>query len=581
LFRRIQWRITFPITLLIIVAMVILGIYLVNSVNRSQIDIVRSFLEKEARTVVEAAVPSLQGHSISPNTLAKKLGAETNARITIMGADGTVLGDSEENPAAMDNHIARPEIRDALVKGYGESQRYSATIHQQMMYVAVPINNQGELLGIARVALPLNMVEQSVNEMTPIIILAILTTSILVILAIWYISRITTRPIKELTRMSRKMADGELGQKIKLGTRDEVGELARAFNEMSQNLQKMMNTVSTEKTRQATILASMTDGAIMTDNKGIILLANQAAGALLAFQNDGDITKPLIEVVHDHEIEDLLKLCLESGTEKSVLLDTTHTRHFLRVIAIPINDKELSGALLLFQDLTELRNLQTMRRELVGNISHELRTPIASIKAMVETLQDGAIDDKVIAPDFLARIADEVERMNHIVSELTELSRIETGKAVLIKGPANLNVIIETIIDQLNTLAARRQVMLTTNLSSNMPEVSIDFGRIRETIVNLIDNAIKFNIPGGKVTISTYSDEKSVTIKVADTGIGISRDDLPHIFERFYKVDKSRSGSGSGLGLAIAKHTVQVHGGTIQAQSQQGKGTEFIVNIPL
>jgi two-component system phosphate regulon sensor histidine kinase PhoR len=205
LFRRIQWRITFPITLLIIVAMVILGIYLVNSVNRSQIDIVRSFLEKEARTVVEAAVPSLQGHSISPNTLAKKLGAETNARITIMGADGTVLGDSEENPAAMDNHIARPEIRDALVKGYGESQRYSATIHQQMMYVAVPINNQGELLGIARVALPLNMVEQSVNEMTPIIILAILTTSILVILAIWYISRITTRPIKELTRMSRKM----------------------------------------------------------------------------------------------------------------------------------------------------------------------------------------------------------------------------------------------------------------------------------------------------------------------------------------------------------------------------------------
>jgi two-component system phosphate regulon sensor histidine kinase PhoR len=581
LFRRIQWRITFPITLLIIVAMVILGIYLVNSVNRSQIDIVRSFLEKEARTVVEAAVPSLQGHSISPNTLAKKLGAETNARITIMGADGTVLGDSEENPAAMDNHIARPEIRDALVKGYGESQRYSATIHQQMMYVAVPINNQGELLGIARVALPLNMVEQSVNEMTPIIILAILTTSILVILAIWYISRITTRPIKELTRMSRKMADGELGQKIKLGTRDEVGELARAFNEMSQNLQKMMNTVSTEKTRLATILASMTDGAIMTDNKGIILLANQAAGALLAFQNDGDITKPLIEVVHDHEIEDLLKLCLESGTEKSVLLDTTHTRHFLRVIAIPINDKELSGALLLFQDLTELRNLQTMRRELVGNISHELRTPIASIKAMVETLQDGAIDDKVIAPDFLARIADEVERMNHIVSELTELSRIETGKAVLIKGPANLNVIIETIIDQLNTLAARRQVMLTTNLSSNMPEVSIDFGRIRETIVNLIDNAIKFNIPGGKVTISTYSDEKSVTIKVADTGIGISRDDLPHIFERFYKVDKSRSGSGSGLGLAIAKHTVQVHGGTIQVQSQQGKGTEFIVNIPL
>ena len=228
-----------------------------------------------------------------------------------------------------------------------------------------------------------------------------------------------------------------------------------------------------------------------------------------------------------------------------------------------------------------MRNLQTMRQELVGNISHDLRTPLAGIKIMVETLHDGAINDKNAAIDFLTRIENEVDRLTQMVSELTELSRIEAGSAELKKEPVNLNELINEAIIQLKPLANKQNVTLNTMLSNNLPTVNVDRDRISQTITNLIHNAIKFNRTGGSVTITTASDDKTVTVKVIDTGIGIPRADLPHVFERFYKADKSRTNRGSGLGLAIAKHTIEAHGGTIWAQSEEGKGSTFSFTIPL
>jgi two-component system phosphate regulon sensor histidine kinase PhoR len=222
-----------------------------------------------------------------------------------------------------------------------------------------------------------------------------------------------------------------------------------------------------------------------------------------------------------------------------------------------------------------------MRRELVGNISHELRTPIAGIKAMVETLLDGAIDDKEAARDFLGRIQSEVDRLSQIVSEVTQLSRIESGQAELKIEPANLNALIDGIISEMNPLAERKQVGLSREFSPDLPSVRVDKDRIRQTIINLIHNAIKFNKPNGSVIVATNFDSKSISVSVTDTGIGISRDDLPHVFERFYKADKARTGGGSGLGLAIAKHTIQTHGGEIHAQSIEGKGSTFTFTLPL
>lgn len=581
MFRSVQWGIAVPFILLILVSMSVVGIYLISFARDTQLENLRSQLEKEARIVAEASLPTFLGQGVDLDALAKKLGQDIEIRLTMIALDGTVLGDSQEDPAAMENHAMRPEVIDALGSGLGESTRYSTTLGVRMMYVAVPVTNEGNVLGVARVALPLTAVENSANHITLVISLAMAVTGVLAIVAAGFVARTTTRPIREMTEASKRIAGGELGQRIPIRTRDETGQLAQAFNEMSLNLNKLLGDISTEKTKLQTVLANMADGVMMADVEGKIVLANQATEKLFNFQEKDVINKPLIEVVHDHEADEILKLCLRTSQTQTGQFESVTSKRFIRAIAIPIVDDRLTGALLLFQDLTELKGLQTMRRELVGNISHELRTPIAGIKAMVETLREGAIDDKEATIDFLTRIDGEVDRLTQMVSELTELSRIETGKSELRMAPVNLNLLVEEVLAQLNTLAQRQQVIITTDPATDIPIVRADKDRIRQTITNLVHNAIKFNHLGGKVTVSTRADEESVIVSVYDTGIGISKEDLPHVFERFYKADKARPRGGSGLGLAIAKQTVQAHGGSIWAQSEEGKGSTFSFSLPI
>ena len=581
MFGSIQWRITFSFVALILVTMSILGFYLTNSTTNSQLDNLRAQLENEAIITAEASLPGLLGEDKNDiiDALAKRLGEQTGTRVTIVAPDGTVLGDSEEDPATMENHADRPEIRDALYTGFGESTRFSITLGQKMMYIAVPISNQGEVLGIARVSLPLTTVENLVNRVTVSIVAAMVLTVLVVMLVAWFIARITTRPIRELTIASRKMTSGELGQKIAIETRGEVGELTQAFNEMSLELKGLVDTISGDRARLATILDNMTDGVIMTDVEGNVLLANNATRKLFNIKNESG--KPLIEVVRDHEMDEVLKLCLQTAKTQAVQYESGASKKYIRAIAIPISADELSGVLLLLQDLTELRNLQTTRRELIGNISHEFRTPLASIKAMAETLHNGAVDDKETARDFLSRIDDEVERLTQIVAELTELSRIETGQAELRLEPVNLNLLIEEVTTQLSTQAERQQLIVERKLAVDTRPVQADKERIRQTIINLVHNAIKFTDPGGKITIATQVRSDSVIVDISDTGIGISKSDLPHVFERFYKGDRARSGGGTGMGLAIAKHVVEAHGGSIWVQSEEGKGSTFSLSLPV
>lgn len=560
-----------------------LGLYLANSTRSSQLDNLRSQLENEARITAEASSPGFlsQDKKGALDALTRRLGEQTATRVTLIALDGTVLGDSEEDPATMENHATRPEIRDALSTGSGESTRYSTTLGQKMMYVAVPISHQGEVLGIARVSLPLTAVESLVRRVTVSIIAATAIAALLGILAAWVIARITTRPIRKLTIASRKIASGELEQKITIEARDEVGELARAFNEMSSKLKETVETISGDRARLATILDNMADGVIMTDVEGNISMANNAAGKLFEIKNTDMENRHLIEVVRDHEIDEVLKLCLKTAETQSAQYESGTSKRYLRVIAIPIAHDELSDGLLLFQDLTELRNLQTTRRELIGNISHEFRTPLAGIKAMVETLRDGAVDDKKVARDFLTRMDDEVERLTQIVAELTEFSRIETGKAELSLKPVNLNLLIEEVIIQLSPQVERQQLSVDKKLVADLRSVQADKERVRQVIVNLIHNAIKFTSPGGKITVATQAHGGSVTVDISDTGIGIAKNALPHVFERFYKVDRARSGRGTGMGLAIAKHVIEAHGGKIRVQSEEGKGSTFSFSLSL
>jgi two-component system phosphate regulon sensor histidine kinase PhoR len=578
LFRSIQWRITIPFVLLVVVIMGVLGVYLASYTRNSQLDIMRSQLEGEARVTAEASLPGFLNpdRTESLDALAKKLGEEIGARVTIIARDGTVLGDSEEDPSTMENHASRPEVIDALNSGLGESTRYSTTLGQRMMYVAVPISYNNEVLGVARISLPLTAVESTVQRVTVSIIIAMAIAAILVILAAWLIARLTTRPIRQLTAASRRITSGELGQKITIGARDEVGELAHAFNEMSARLKELVETISEDRARLATILDNMADGVIMTDAEGNISLANQTAKKLFNIKEPEG--KPLIEAVRDYEVDELLKLCLKTAEMQSVQYESGTSKRYLRAIMVPITG---SGVLLLFQDLTSLRNLQTTRRELIGNISHEFRTPLAGIKAMVETLHGGAIDDKKAAGDFLSRIDSEVDRLTQLVAELTELSRIETGRAELKLEPVDLNKLVEEVTAQLSPQAERQQLTVTRELAADLPPVPADAARVRQVMMNLLHNAIKFTGPGGKITVSTRKEGNSVTVAIADTGRGIASDDLTHVFERFYKGDKARAGEGTGLGLAIAKHIVEAHGGYIRVESEEGRGSTFSFSLLL
>jgi two-component system phosphate regulon sensor histidine kinase PhoR len=342
----------------------------------------------------------------------------------------------------------------------------------------------------------------------------------------------------------------------------------------------MVADISEEKSKLDTILYSMADGVIMVDNKDNILLANPAAEKLFGFKQEQARGRGIIETVHDYEITEVLKSCLETGRNQTTQVESRVGKRFLRIIAVPITTNGLTGALAVFQDLTELRNIQTMRRELVGNISHELRTPLATIKVIIETLKGGAVEDRELTNNFLTSLDTEVDRMTQIVAELTELSRIESGKAKFNFEKVNLNILAQEVIAQLKPFTLKREVSVNLESDPNLPLITADKERIRQVITNLLHNAIKFTPKGGKIVVSTILNGDSTNLSISDTGVGITEEDLPHVFERFYKADKARSGSGTGMGLAIAKHIVQAHGGTIWARSEVGKGSTFSFSLP-
>ncbi|MDD5082103.1 MAG: ATP-binding protein [Dehalococcoidales bacterium] len=583
MFRRIQWRITIPFVLVVLASMGILGTYLVYFVRNVQTDNLRIQLEKEARLVAVASLPGFSSPDRQAvlDDLAGSTGRQVGTRTTIIARDGTVLGDSEEDPRVMENHARRPEVAVALSGGIGISTHYSITLGQQMMYVAVPIMSGQEIIGVARTALPTSSVGASVSRVTSIVTLATVMAALLTIITAGVITRSTTRPLKEMTKAAGRISAGELDQVVPVRTNDELGQLAHTFNDMASNLKTMIEEISAERGRLATVLASMADGVIMTDTDGNVVLVNRAAENLLSFQEKDATGKPFIEAIRDHELEEVLKACLREMQPQTVQVEYRRTRRFLRVIAVPIMKGKLVGTLMLVQDLTEARNLQTMRQEFVGNVSHELRTPLTTIKAIVETLTDGAITDKEVAGDFLTKIDAEVDRMTQMVVELTELSRIETGKTHLDLQPLDIQQVVETIVSQLGAYASRQGVTINVTIPAGLPSLQADKERIRQVITNLVHNAIKFTPGGGQITISAKLQDNNILISVIDTGIGIPADDLPHIFERFYTVDKARSGGGTGLGLAIAKHIVLAHGGQIWIQSEEGKGSTFNFTLPL
>ncbi len=590
MFTRIQWRIAASYVALIVVLLSTLGVYLALSLRARQLTNLEGDLLRQARIVADDGLGHLTFEgSPSLGPLAIALGRDSAARVTFIAPDGTVWGDSDQNPALMENHANRPEVLQALAQGRGETQRHSATLDKDLLYVAVPMQRNGTVLGIARVALPVKEIDEGVNEIIVAMATALALAAAISIVVAVLVARATAGPISTLTEATRRLAGGDLTQTIRVQVRDEVSLLGQAFNEMAISLRTHIADVESQRAHLTAILTHMADGLIIADRDGTVRLLNPAAARLLQVEPSWAEGRSLVSVVRDHELATLVTAELadrEPDLDPCLIeLGARSGGRFVqaRVSRVPGPDGAIRQVLLILQDVTDLRRLETVRREFVANVSHDLRTPVAGLKALVETLEDGAIEDPEPAREFLGRMRIEVDGLAQLVEELLELSRIESGQIPLQIRPTDPKPFLAAAVERLRPLAQRQGVQLTIGSMEDLPPVQADAERIQQVVINLVHNAVKFTQPGGSVTVSADTHDGELLVRVTDTGAGIEAEALPRLFERFYKADKARvSGEGTGLGLAIAKHLVQAHDGRIWAESPgEGKGSTFIFTLPL
>lgn len=395
-------------------------------------------------------------------------------------------------------------------------------------------------------------------------------TGVVVLVAAWFAWRYY-RLRREIDRFANQVRAQTINSEVK-----ELENLASTVISIVTSLDTRYSILDSERARLATVLEQMTDGVLIADSQGIIQFANPAASRL--FQTSEPVDRSIVEVVRHHQLVEAWRRSQQSRQMQSESVELPTRHQYLQLVVIP--DQHTSGSLLLVQDLTRIRRLETVRRDFISNISHEIRTPLASLKALTETLQDGALDDPPAARHFIDQIQVEVDALTQMATELLELSRIESGRLLLDLRPVPPHDLLVSASKRMRLQAERAGLKLRVECANDLPSVNIDLQRLEQVLVNLLHNAVKFTRAGGEIVLSALAGHGEVRFAVRDTGIGIPLEDVPRIFERFYRVDKSRTGSGTGLGLSIAKHIVEAHGGKIWAESVEGQGSTFFFTIP-
>jgi two-component system phosphate regulon sensor histidine kinase PhoR len=583
MFHSIRLRIAVPFVLLTLLMMLGLGVYISYYTQQTYLNNLDAQLIGQAHLIANtiSASPEILNEPDQTNSLARRSAGLIGARVTVLSPTGAVLGESDEDPAQMENHLDRPEIQQALTQGQGTSTRYSDTIGYQMMYSAVPIILDGQILGFVRVALPLAQIQSDVTNLQRTITAVTLLAAALTILMAVVIAGRTTRPLQKLAEAARRLSSGELNTRLIPATPDEVGQLTRTFNHMAEELKTRIEELEAERSKTAAVLQEMTDGVLIVDRIGLVQMINPAAEKMFAVKQENALGRTVAEVFRDHQIVDLWQGAVETGAAQAATLEIGSMRLYLHGSAAPFGQALPGSILFVFQNLTRVRQLEKVRRDFISNISHELRTPLASLKALTETLQEGALEDPPAARKFLLRMETEVDALSQMVSELLELSRIESGRVPIKLIPTHPDEILTSVIERMHLQAERAGVRVRLDCPIDLPMILSDPVRLEQVVVNLFHNAIKFTPQDGTITLKAEQQNGSVLFSVSDTGIGIPAADLPRIFERFYKVDRARSGGGTGLGLAIARHIVQAHGGKIWAESREGVGSTFSFSIPI
>ncbi|MDD5259141.1 MAG: ATP-binding protein [bacterium] len=511
---------------------------------------------------------------------------KAQARITIIAKDGQVLGDSESEPEAMENHRSRPEVIDALQGKIGVSTRYSYTLQKKMLYVAIPAKtSQGEIGGTIRVALPLTTVNTLTVNILPNLWIGIIVALILTIILGYISAHVITKPIRQINAMTQQAIKGNWSQKIPVTTQDEMGSLAKSLNLLFQQVQGNIEAIKNEQNKITAIISSMSEGVIACDTDSRILLINKSIEKTFNVTAADCQNKMLLEAIRNNELDEILSLTLRSGqAQQSELSILVPIQKIFQIYASPLKKEDQTvGAVLVMHDITELKHLENVRKEFISNVSHELKTPLTSIKGFIETLLAGALEDKNNNRRFLSIIQEHADRLGKLINDILELSKLESKEIRLEFQPSDLREIIKKTVETFTPQLVKSKVTCSINIKDPLPQVQADQDKITQVLINLIDNAIKFNKENGSIMITAELQPDSLKVSIKDTGIGLPAADLPRIFERFYRVDKARSRDlgGTGLGLSIVKHIIEAHHGQVGIESIQERGSTFWFTLPI
>jgi two-component system, OmpR family, phosphate regulon sensor histidine kinase PhoR len=520
---------------------------------------------------------------------AKLISQLTNSRITFITREGKVIGDSEKNPLEMDNHSTREEEVIAAKEGIGRAIRYSDTLDREMLYVAGAVRSEDGFDGYIRLSMGLDAVTEGLNRAWMIMAGGLVLLFVAATFVSYKVASSMTSPLEQITRVARRITDLDYDARVPIQRRDEVGQLAKAINAMADSLQAQLKTIRDNEDLLQSVLDNMTGGIVMINADGEFALLNKASERMLDVKNSEMAGHSYKELKHHYELARLIEEGVERNEpiheERSIY---TPAERIVRLDGVPmVQDGSYRGMLFLLQEVTEIRRLEKMRSEFVANVSHELKTPVAAVKGFAETLLGGGVTDEKTARSFLQIIYDENERLNRLIGDILELSKIESKRVQLECSPVHLIEFFDSILGTLSKVAEKKKISLSTNVPNEL-FIEGDEDKLRQIFMNLLSNAINYTHDGGSVKVTAVNKQKAdgtetVVFTVSDTGMGIPRKDLPRIFERFYRVDKarSRSSGGTGLGLSIVKHLVELHRGTITVESDLGIGSSFILELPL
>ena len=529
---------------------------------------------------------------LSPDTVetvdrrCKEFGHLTQTRVTVILPDGRVIGDSDQDPAHMENHRNRPEIADALAGQTGKAVRFSDTIRRTLMYLAIPVRKDDAVIAVVRTSLPLSVIDWALRTVYRHVALGGFIVAGLFAVVAFYLARRISKPLDDMRQTAERLAHGDLHARVALPHGEEMQSLARTLNQMAAQLGERMETITRQSDEQKAVFSSMVEGVLAVDDNGHILNLNAAAARLLDLEPGQARGRSIQEVVRNLDLQQFITAALttDAPAEKEIIL-YGNEEHFLQLHGTALTDstgKKL-GALVVLNDITRLKRLETVRQDFVANVSHELKTPITALRGCVETLSDPAQrrpeDDK----RFMAMMSRQVERLGSIVEDLLSLSRIEHNaehKRILLESGPVCDVLRRAV--QAFAKAADAKSMAVTVVCSADLSAPINAPLLEQAVGNLIDNAIKYSPDGRRVLVNAVQDQHTIEIRVTDEGPGIEKKHLPRIFERFYRVDQARSRAlgGTGLGLAIVKHIALAHGGAVSVDSTPGQGSTFTIRIP-